>query len=169
MLMKDLALCPWFTGEVRLYDLDYEAAQRNAAYGSLIQHHPDNQSRWRYRAVKTLRATLTDADIVFLSIQPGPIEYMRHDLELPMAYGVYQPVGDSTGPGGIIRGLRTARDYTTFAEAVAQYCPDAWAINFSNPMSVCTQTLYTVFPGVKAYGCCPRRVTGTWRSSCHGS
>ena len=159
-LMKDFALCPWFGGEVRLYDLDYEAAQRNAAYGMMIQEHPDNRARWRYRAVKTLRAALKDADFVFLSIQPGPIEYMKYDLELPMKYGIYQPVGDTTGPGGIIRGLRSARDYREFAEGIAAHCPDAWVINFTNPMSVCTKTLYTVFPQVKAYGCC-HEVFGT--------
>ncbi|NLF39960.1 alpha-glucosidase/alpha-galactosidase [bacterium] len=159
-LMKDLALCPWFTGEVRLYDIDYEAARLNERIGARIQSLPGTQSRWRYRAVRTLKEALAGADFVFLSIQPGPIEFMKHDLELPMKYGVYQPVGDTTGPGGLVRGLRSARIYKGFAEAVATHCPRAWVINFTNPMAICTRTLHEVFPAIKAFGCC-HEVFGT--------
>lgn len=153
-LIKDLALCTWFTGEVRLYDIDQAAAQFNARFGNWVQQHPDNRSRWRYRAVRTLPEALRGADFVFISIQPGPIEYMRHDLEIPMRYGVYQPVGDTTGPGGIVRGFRAVRIFRQFAEAIAEHCPRRWVLNFTNPLSVCTRTLYAVFPGIKAYGCC---------------
>ena len=85
---------------------------------------------------------------------------MQHDLEIPMQYGIYQPVGDTVGPGGLIRGLRSARIYRGFAEALAAHAPKAWVVNFTNPMAVCTRTLYRVFPRVKAFGCC-HEVFGT--------
>jgi galacturan 1,4-alpha-galacturonidase len=153
-LIKDLARSEWCRGEVRLYDIDHAAAQFNARFGNWVQQHPDNRSTWRYRAVQTLKEALQGVDFVFASIQPGPIEWMRHDVEIPMRYGVYQPVGDTTGPGGIVRGLRSARIYRGFAEAIAEHCPQAWVLNFSNPMAVCTRTLHAVAPGIKAYGCC---------------
>lgn len=159
-LVRDLARCPWFTGEVRLYDIDYDAASFNAGFGNWIQGHPDNKSKWKYRAYKSLKSALTDVDFVFISIQPGPIQTMKWDLELPMRYGIFQPVGDTVGPGGTVRGFRSARIYQTFADSIEQYCPSAWVFNFTNPMSVCTRTLHKIFPGIKAFGCC-HEVFGT--------
>ncbi|MHC4887263.1 MAG: family 4 glycosyl hydrolase [Planctomycetota bacterium] len=153
-LMKDLAICPHLAGEVRLYDIDRPQADFNAKYGNWIQTHPDAVSTWKYRSVASLKAALTGADFVFISIQPGSIQTMKVDLEEPMKYGIYQPVGDTVGPGGCIRALRTIRDYQVIAEAIKAYAPKAWCLNFTNPMTVCTRTLYEVFPGIKAYGCC---------------
>ena len=159
-LVKDLARCRWFTGEVRLYDIDHDASAFNAGFGAWVQSHPDNLSTWKYRAVKTLKAALRDVDFVFLSIQPGPIQAMRWDLELPKKCGIFQPVGDTVGPGGVIRGFRSARIYRAFAEAIATHCPDAWVFNFTNPMTVCTRALHKAAPGIKAFGCC-HEVFGT--------
>ncbi len=159
-LMKDLLACSHFTGEVRLYDINNPLAEFNADFGNWLQDHPQAKSKWKYRAVKTLKATLKDADFVFLSIQPGPMEMMGVDLREPMKYGIYQPVGDTVGPGGCIRALRTIKDYLVFGEAIAKYAPDAWCVNFTNPMTICTRTLYEAYPGIKAWGCC-HEVFGT--------
>jgi len=56
--------------------------------------------------------------------------------------------------------MRTLPMYVEFAEAVRKYCPDAWVINYTNPMSLCVKTLYHVFPQIKAFGCC-HEVFGT--------
>jgi galacturan 1,4-alpha-galacturonidase len=153
-LAKGLALCPWFSGEVRLYDIDRASAEKNADFGNALQEHPGNRAAWRYRATPSLRETLTGTDFVFLSIQPGPIQYMKVDLEYPEAYGIFQSVGDTVGPGGIVRGFRTVSAYREFAEAIARYCPEAWVLNFSNPLTVGTRALYAVWPDIRAYGCC---------------
>ncbi|MBN1558506.1 MAG: alpha-glucosidase/alpha-galactosidase [Lentisphaerae bacterium] len=153
-LAKELALCPWFSGEVRLYDIDQAAAEKNAEFGNALQDHPRNLAAWRYRAVPDLKQALRGADFVFLSIQPGPIQYMKADLELPEALGIYQSVGDTVGPGGIVRGFRTVRVYREFAEAIARHCPEAWVLNFTNPLTVGTRALYAVWPDIRAYGCC---------------
>jgi alpha-galactosidase len=153
-LMKDLARTPYLKGEVRLYDIDPAAAAFNARYGNWLQGHPTNVARWRYRAVRTMREALAGCDFVFLSIQPGPLLFMKHDLEIPQRYGIWQPVGDTVGPGGVVRGFRSARIYKGFAEAIARHAPKAWALNFTNPMTVCTRSLHAAFPGIKAYGCC---------------
>lgn len=160
ILIKDLLLCPDLTGEVRLYDIDRPMAQQNAAYAQWMQSHPEAESKWKYRAVATLKTALKGADFVFASIQPGPIQMMKVDLEAPLKYGIYQSVGDTTGPGGCIRALRSIRDYRIIAQAIKQYAPDAWVLNFTNPMSICTRTLYETFPDIKAYGCC-HEVFGT--------
>lgn len=162
-LMKDLAACPHFNGEVRLYDIDREAAEFNETYGNWLQTSDQAISDWRYRVVDSLKDCLTGVDFVFCSIQPGPIQLMGVDLLEPMEYGIYQPVGDTVGPGGCIRALRAIKDYREFAAAIAEHAPKAWVINFTNPMTVCTRTLFEEFPAIKAFGCC-HEVFGTQRA-----
>jgi alpha-galactosidase len=153
-LMIDLALCPDLTGEVVLYDIDMESARLNEQLGNWIQSQDGVVSYWHYTAVSTLRECLQGADFVIISIQPGPLELMRGEIALAEEYGLFFPVGDTTGAPGLIRGLRSASIYKEFAEALATYCPNAWIINYTNPMSICTRTLTRVAPGLKVFGCC---------------
>ena len=159
-LIRDLLLYPGFTGEVRLYDIDGPMAGFNARYANWMQSHPQSVSKWVYRAVPSLGEALKGADFVFASIQPGPIQMMRADLEEPEKFGIFQSVGDTVGPGGCIRALRSVRDYRVIGEAIARHAPKAWVLNFTNPMSVCTRALFEAFPKIKAYGCC-HEVAGT--------
>ncbi|MCL1930876.1 MAG: alpha-glucosidase/alpha-galactosidase, partial [Treponema sp.] len=79
---------------------------------------------------------------------------MAVDVHAPEKYGIYQSVGDTAGVGGIIRAMRTIPQFRDIAAAVRKYAPGAWVVNYTNPMSVCTRTLYREFPGIKAFGCC---------------
>ncbi len=153
-LMNDLAICPHLTGEVALYDTNRPMAMLNARWGRRVNASPQAKSQWRYTVPKTLREALKGANFVVASIQPGPIEMMGSDLEIPKKYGILHTVGDTVGPAGLCRSLRTVLDYVVIAEAVERYCPGAWVINYTNPMTVCTRTLYKVFPQIKAFGCC---------------
>jgi len=153
-LMFDLALCTDLAGEVALYDIDMEAAHLNEQLGNWLQEQPGVLSLWRYIAVPTLQEALWEADFVIISIQPGTLEMMEEEIALAEQYGLYFPVGDTTGAPGLIRGLRTVTIYKTFAEAILTYCPHAWVINYTNPMSICTRTLTRVTPELKVFGCC---------------
>jgi alpha-galactosidase/6-phospho-beta-glucosidase family protein len=155
-LMTDLALCPDVTGEVALYDIDMDSARLNEELGNWIHasQQPGIVSQWRYTAVSTLRETLHGANFVIISIQPGSLELMRDEIALAEKYRLFYPVGDTTGAAGLIRGLRSASIYKDFAQALAAYCPNAWIINYSNPMSICTRTLTRVAPELKVFGCC---------------
>lgn len=159
-MMNDLAQSPDLTGEVCLYDIDLEASRLNESFGNWIQGQAGVQSYWHYRAVENLEAALKGADFVFLSIQPGPLEIMAHEIAVAEKYGLFFPVGDTTGAPGLMRGLRSARIYAGFARAIAEHCPQAWVINYTNPMSICTRTLTKVAPGLKVFGCC-HEVFGT--------
>ncbi|MGH7142539.1 MAG: alpha-glucosidase/alpha-galactosidase [Planctomycetota bacterium] len=153
-LMNDLAQEPDLSGEVRLFDLDFAAAQRNERLGNRMKELPGCAAAWKYRAVKSLQACLTGADFVVISILPGSFAAMASDIGIPAKFGILHPVGDTVGPAGHVRALRTVPMYRVMAEAIAQYCPRAWVINYTNPMTVCTRTLYKIFPLVKAIGCC---------------
>ncbi|MFT4401885.1 alpha-galacturonidase LplD [Bacillus sp. SW14] len=154
-LMSDLSIDERMSGTVALYDLDFEAAQKNEMIGN---HSGDG--RWRYEAVSTLKKALSGADIVIISILPGSLNAMEIDVHLPERCGIDQSVGDTVGPGGIIRGLRAVPMFAEIARAIRDYAPESWVINYTNPMSVCTRVLYKVFPGIKAIGCC-HEVFGT--------
>ena len=153
-LMGDLAREPALGGEVRLYDIDQEAARCNEVIGNRLSALPEAAGRWRYTAQETLGGALEGADFVIISILPGTFDEMESDVHAPEAYGVLQPVGDTTGPGGMLRALRTGPMYAQFARAIAAHCPQAWVINYTNPMAQCVRTLYEVFPGIRAFGCC---------------
>lgn len=159
-LMFDLALCPDLAGEVALYDIDAPAAQLNAQFGTWLQDQPGVVSRWSYQAPPTLAAALSGADVVVLSIQPGTLEIMAEEIAIAERYGLFFPVGDTTGAAGLVRGLRAATIYAGFAAAIAEHCPDAWVLNYTNPMTICTRTLTRVAPRLKVFGCC-HEVHGT--------
>ena len=159
-LMFDLALCPEFSGQVALYDIDIEAARLNERLGNWLQDQPGVVSRFRYESVPSLEAALKGANFVVLSIQPGPLDCMAQEISIAEQHGMFFPVGDTTGAPGLVRGLRSATIYAGFARAIATVCPDAWVINYTNPMTICTRTLTKVAPELKVFGCC-HEVFGT--------
>lgn len=159
-LMSDLANEKQLCGEVALYDIDFEAARHNEIIGNKIRDDNPGASLWTYTACRDLSGALAGADFVVISILPGTFDEMESDVHSPERYGIYQSVGDSTGPGGLVRALRTVPMYEEIARAIRDNCPGAWVINYTNPMTVCVQTLYRVFSGIKAFGCC-HEVFGT--------
>ena len=152
--MSDLAVAENLSGQISLYDIDLEAAQRNARIGQRINQDPATNSVFEYKVCSDLDEALLGADFVVISILPGTFKEMRSDVHAPEKYGIYQSVGDTVGPGGVLRAMRTVPIYEEFARKIRDICPKAWVLNFTNPMSICTKVLYDVFPGIKAFGCC---------------
>ena len=163
--MTDIAMDEQICGEVRLYDIDRAAAEKNRIIGEKISAHPDARSRWRYTVAETLQQALTGADFVVISILPGTFDEMESDVHLPERVGVYQSVGDTVGAGGFMRAMRTLPMFAGFARAIREWAPDAWVINYTNPMTLCMRTLYEVYPGIHAFGCC-HEVFGTQKLLC---
>jgi galacturan 1,4-alpha-galacturonidase len=153
-LMSDLADEETMSGTMRLFDIDYHAAQNNAVIGNSIYDRENIKGKWKYQAVKTIEEALSGADFVVMSIVPGTFKEMESDVHAPEKYGIYQAVGDTVGPGGCMRAMRTIPLYRNFAKKIRECCPDAWIINYTNPMTICTRTLYEEFPEIKAFGCC---------------
>lgn len=158
--MSDLAAVDDMCGSVYLYDIDFDAAKKNEVIGNNIRNVEGCKSVWEYKAVDTIDKALMGADFVVISILPGTFDEMESDVHLPEKYGIYQSVGDTSGAGGIVRALRTIPMFEEIAENIKKYCPAAWVINYTNPMTMCVKTLYRVFPEIKAFGCC-HEVFGT--------
>ena len=151
-LMADLATEERMSGEVALYDIDMDAAQRNRIIGTRVSEA--GGGRWRYSVAKSLESAVAGADFVVVSVLPGTVEEMDADVHMPERLGVLQSVGDTTGPGGVIRALRTIPIFTNIARAVREYAPQAIVINYTNPMALALRALYEEFPGIRAFGCC---------------
>ena len=154
-LMNDLKMTEGMSGTVYLYDIDRQAAINNGIIGNKI-----DGENWKYLEVETIGEALTGADFVVISILPGTFDEMAFDVHTPEKYGIYQSVGDTAGAGGFVRALRTIPMIREIAAAVRKYCPEAWVINYTNPMAVCVGALYREFPEIKAFGCC-HEVFGT--------
>lgn len=159
-LMSDLALADRLTGTLALYDIDIAAAEYNVQLSREIFTHPEANTSFHVRTERKLADALRGADFVVISIEPGPTSLRYADLEIPARYGVLQTVGDTTGPGGLVRALRSVPLFREFARAIMEHCPQAWVINYTNPMALCTAALFAEAPGIKAFGCC-HEVFGT--------
>lgn len=154
VFMTDLALAEGICGEIALYDIDIPAAELNKKIGARINEDPNTVSKWEYKVCSDIGEALDGADFVACSILPGTFDEMESDVHLPEKYGIYQSVGDTVGPGGVLRAMRTVPIYEGFAREIMEHCPKAWVINLTNPMTACTKTLFDVFPEIKAFGCC---------------
>ncbi len=159
-LMSDLVSCDDINGDVYLYDIDMEAAKNNEIIGNKFNSAEGAKSVWNYHASETIDEALAGANFVVISILPGTFDEMYSDVHTPEKYGIYQSVGDTSGPGGIVRAMRTIPMYEHIALKIKENCPDAWVINYTNPMTLCVKALYQTFPEIKAFGCC-HEVFGT--------
>jgi len=158
--MTDLALEEQMNGTIRLYDIDEHAAKNNEIIGNHLSKREECKGKWNYVTTPTMKEALDGVDFVVISILPGTFDEMDSDVHLPEKYGLYQSVGDTGGPGGLVRGLRTIPMFVEIAKAIEKYAPDSWVINYTNPMATCVKALYETFPQIKAFGCC-HEVFGT--------
>jgi alpha-galactosidase len=100
------------------------------------------------------REALAGADFVVNMIQVGGIDATRIDLELPASFGLRQTIGDTTGIGGVFRALRTFPVLSSIARDMRELCPDAWFLNYTNPMAMNVWWMSVVAPDQKTVGLC---------------
>jgi alpha-galactosidase len=115
-------------------DLAQQIAER------LIAH---SGKRWSVRASTERRDVLAGSDFLINTIEVAGLANVRHDFDLPMKYGINQCIGDTIGPGGIFKALRTGPAWLDILRDAEQLCPDAWVLNYTNPMSILTLAALT--------------------------
>ena len=106
------------------------------------------------------REALTNADGVVTTILQGNCDVWQHDILIPKKYGVDTCVGDTRGPSGIFRYLRTINPLLEIASDIVKYCPDAVYLNYTNPMAMLCRTVQGVYPQLMTSGLC-HSVQGT--------
>lgn len=135
--------------EVTLYDVD---ATRLAVIGRIVeQQGQGNPQAPRVSICTDLDEALRDAQFIFSAIRVGGLEGRTADERVALDLGILGQ--ETTGPGGIAYGLRTIPVAMHIAERVAQLCPDAWVINFTNPAGMVTEAMQQVL-GDRVVGIC---------------
>jgi alpha-galactosidase len=138
--------------KIALHDIDKErletagmmarwtARQFNA--NAVVEEHADR------------RAAVDGADFVINMVQIGMHEATLIDFDIPRRYGIKQTIADTAGIGGIFRGLRTIPFMVDLVRDMRELCPDATLLNYTNPMCILTQSVYTAFPEQQVVGLC---------------
>jgi len=99
--------------------------------------------RWSVRASTERRDVLAGSDFIINSIEVAGLANVRHDFDIPMKYGVNQCIGDTIGPGGIFKALRTGPVWLDILHDAERLCPWALVLNYTNPMSILTLAALT--------------------------
>jgi len=119
---------------ISLMDIDAERLDLIDKLARLIvqKHAP----KAKVESTLNRKEALKDADYVIIMIQVGGLEAFEQDIYIPLKYGVNQEVGDTLGPGGVFRGLRTIPALLDICRDMEDLCPDALMINYANPMAI---------------------------------
>ncbi|MGW2154024.1 alpha-galactosidase [Nonomuraea sp. NPDC001699] len=137
--------------EVALHDIHPERLETaEAAARAIVGDRADIA----VSAHPDLRRSLEDADFAINMIQVGMIDATRVDFELPARYGLRQTIADTIGVGGIFRALRTFPALDRIGRAMAEVCPDAWLLNYTNPMAMNVWYLAAATPVRNVVGLC---------------
>lgn len=138
--------------ELALFDIDGERLRDSE---QMLQNLKQTTgSTCRVQACTDRKEALRGAKYVVNAIQVGGYDPCTiTDFEIPKKYGLRQTIADTVGIGGIFRNLRTIPVMMEFAEDIREVCPDAWFLNYTNPMAVLTNVMNT-YGGVKTVGLC---------------
>lgn len=142
--------------EIALYDIDGTRLKESEIILSAINRNI-NEGRAKiscYLGVENRKDALRGADFVVNAIQVGGYDPCTIiDFEIPKKYGLRQTIADTLGIGGIMRALRTIPVMKDFANDMEEVCPDAWLLNYTNPMAMLTGYMLR-YTGVKTVGLC---------------
>ncbi len=153
-LFRDIIFTPGLEGsEVVLDDINARHLADLHACCKAILDQTGKSKEFRVRASMDKADSLRGADYVILTITTGGYEAMANDLRIPYRYGIWQPVGDTVGPGGISRALRNIPVVVDLARRMERHCPNAWILNITNPMSSLTRAVGRE-TGIRCIGLC---------------
>jgi len=152
-LLTDTFKFPELRGAtIALHDIDPE----RLGTAGMMARWPSEQldARAQVEEHSERRAALDGADFVINMVQIGMHEATLLDFEIPKKYGLKQTIADSMGIGGIFRGLRTIPFVLELAREMGELCPRALLLNYTNPMGILMEALYTAYPEIRSVGLC---------------
>lgn len=134
-LMGDVLSYPELQGStIALMDIDEDRLDRTVAVADAMIEENDVEAT--VEATTNRREALDDADYVLNMIHVGGRDPFENEIRIPQTYGVNQAVGDTLGPGGVFRLMRTAPVMLDLARDMEERCPDALLLNYTNPMAM---------------------------------
>ena len=140
---------------IALYDIDPQRLEESHLMLTAINNNLGNKARIEtYCGVENRKDALRGADYVVNAIQVGLYEPCTvTDFEIPKKYGLRQTIADTLGIGGIFRALRTIPVMFDFARDMEEVCPNAWFLNYTNPMAMLSGAMQR-YTNVKTVGLC---------------
>jgi len=138
--------------ELSLHDIDAERLE----YADALAKRISAQSGAGATVLSSIDrlSAIEGADYVVNEIQVGGYRATRTDFDIPARYGIRQTISDTIGIGGIFRGLRTIPVLTQIGEDLAKVAPDAYLLNYSNPMAMLPWAVYAGSPFDRVVGLC---------------
>lgn len=156
-VLGDCLCTPALRGaQIALYDIDEQRLSDSRIIIDAINKNVNNSKAviQTWLGVENRKEALRDADFVINAIQVGGYEPCTViDFEIPKKYGIRQTIADTLGIGGIMRGLRTIPVLGEFAKDMEEVCPNAYFINYSNPMAILTGYMQR-YTKIKTVGLC---------------
>ena len=122
-------------GEMAIVDVDVRRLKLAEKLGNKILAEM-GKPKWTLRATTDRREVLPGAQYIINCIEVSGVETVRHDNDIPLKYGIDQCIGDTTGPGGLFKALRTVPVFLDVLDDVTELAPEAWVLNYTNPMSI---------------------------------
>jgi alpha-galactosidase len=152
-LLTDLLRFPELA-DVTVVLFDRNEERLAVAEGTARQVNERLGARATFIATRDRKEALAGADFVVNMVQIGGIDGTKKDLQIPARYGLRQTIGDTTGVGGVFRGLRTFPFLSELTADMREVCPDALLLNYTNPMAMNVWWLSVVAPDIRSVGLC---------------
>ncbi len=152
--LGDLLRSPVFAGsEICLHDINPASLQRVEQFGR--RYIEQRALPFTLTATTDRKQALRGATFCIISIEVGNrFELWEQDWMVPLEFGIRQVYGENGGPGGLFHALRIIPPILEICADIRAICPEAWVLNFSNPMSRICTTVHRAYPDLKFIGLC---------------
>lgn len=159
-LMRDIVCIPDSQGgEIALVDID---EHRLSTMHQIVTRITETgrSKNWRVTAHKDRRTALPGSHYIVNCIEVSGLDCVRHDYDIPQKYGIDQCIGDTIGPGGLFKSMRTIPVFLDILRDARDLCPDAIVLNYTNPMNMLCLAAARAVPEMQLVGLC-HSVQGT--------
>jgi alpha-galactosidase len=136
-VLRDVILIPESQGgELRLVDIDADRLALSEKLMRKVLEEAGESEKWILRADTDRTQLLPGTDYIVNSIEVSGIACVRYDNDIPLEYGVSQNIGDTIGPGGLMKSLRTIPVWLDILRDAERLCPNVTVLNYTNPMNM---------------------------------
>ncbi|MDH4389573.1 MAG: hypothetical protein QE269_12700 [Fimbriimonas sp.] len=162
-VLRDVVLIPDNQGgELRLCDIDETRLKLQMTLMQKLVDTVGQGDKWKLIGSTNRRELMKGIDYVVNSIEVSGTECVRFDNDIPLEFGISQNIGDTLGPGGLMKGMRTIPVYLDILRDMRELCPKAIMLNYTNPMSMMILAGARAVPEIQQIGLC-HSVQGTSR------
>ncbi len=160
-LCRDVMMIPGAEfGELRLVDIDEDRLSTMKQVITRLIKEMGKEGKWTVKASKNRREMLPGSTYAVCCVEVSGVDCVKWDNDIPLKYGIDQCIGDTIGPGGLFKSLRTVPVFLDILRDMRELCPGAVMLNYTNPMNMMCLAAARAVPEVPVVGLC-HSVQGT--------